>query len=88
MRGKSHHYGGHRSGGLHVGSSAKRSGPQPGKTEFSANEEKAMRAGAPGADAGAPMMGGAPAPAPAAPAGGMPMGGAPVPQDLDQDGGI
>ena len=41
------HHAGHRHAGYKVGENAKRSGPQPGQTEFSAAEEKAMRNGAP-----------------------------------------
>lgn len=83
------HYAGHRSGGHHVGAGAKRSGPAPGQTEFSADQEKAMRAGSPAGafpqdGGGAPSMGGA------APSMGAPpaVGGSPVPPDLDSDGGI
>lgn len=75
------HHAGHRHAGIAVGEKAKRSGPAPAQSEFSAAEEKAMRAGAasnaapamPSDDSG---MGGV---------GGAPMNPAQTPADLDND---
>lgn len=41
------HFAGHRHAGVDVGENAQRSGPQPGQTEFSADQEQAMRNQAP-----------------------------------------
>lgn len=69
------HHAGHRHAGIKVGENAKRSGPQPGQTEFSANEEKAMRA----ANSGMSANGGASAP----PAAAAQDQSVPPPQDID-----
>jgi hypothetical protein len=90
------HHAGHRHAGIKVGENAKRSGPQPGQHEFSADEEKAMRAANSGMSANgggaAPMAGPGPAMPPdndaddAAPAGAPPApGAAPMAPDLDAD---